>query len=826
MVVKLVSGGPEPPESSDFNLMVRDLYFSGLTPDDINARVMENPERAATLASSSTRGYVIPYFDAQGKLIPFYRVRLFDADSEYKQPKGASNHVYFPKAFHQATKDSSEEIGILVITTGEKNAARATKLGFPAVAIGDEDAWRNASYIVSGDSALSAHRNELLVQTPKGTGIREDYKAPLAVGLLVDVAYRAMKNNTHLVIVYDSSTPAGPSDLAQTAAFELGCELRSRGVPYELIHQVILPWNTATPTTRPHVSLSDFLSSAAAAERFRTLLSQVKSRRNTTFPRHPSIVDYINRRLERPKLPRGETAAIALSILSDLDSRGIRLRAPTYETFYFDYERHKLLKSAWTTFSNEQIDAPFTQYLHNTYGLYSIDHRLLSMLANQFTSTAPIESVTPHRVFARPHDYENSVYYQLSDSEFVEVTAGSITVHANGVKGVLFEADQVDSLDTTKLLEAINAQSKAITQKPPDCWWAATLSQVRLRDKDKQRIVAALLYYMSPWLLRWRGMQLPVELIVGESGSGKSTLCELRLEILSGRPLLRNTPTDLKDWHASVTNTGGLHVTDNAQLVDRGLRQKLSDEICRIVTEPNPFIEQRKYYTNADLIRIPVRAVFAITAIQQPFQNADLLQRAFILELDKSIDIDTQEGKVGIIYDSNWKSRQLERFGGREAWIAHHLIVLQRFFQLVDKHWSESYPAKNRLINFEQAILLMADVFGNSHWKSWIPDFLVSATDRSVSEADWVLEGLQAFAQEHNIPNLRSKRFRAAAISDWCETQSDYKSCEILTNHRKLGRYMQAHKSAIYQLTGIAEAGVGNNRVEYHFRSRTPERRS
>src|SRR5258708_40363412 len=117
---------------------------------------------------------------------------------------------------------------------------------------------------------------------------------------------------------------------------------------------------------------------------------------------------------------------------------------------------------------------------------------------------------------------------------------------------VLFQSDQVDALDPKKLVEAYQKQSEA----PLSCWWATTLSQVRLRDKDKQRIIAALLYYMSPWLLRWRGMQLPVELIVGESGSGKSTLCELRLDILTGRPLLRNTPTDLKNWHASVTNTG------------------------------------------------------------------------------------------------------------------------------------------------------------------------------------------------------------------------------------------------------------------------------
>src|SRR5690606_37311113 len=120
--------------------------------------------------------------------------------------------------------------------------------------------------------------------------------------------------------------------------------------------------------------------------------------------------------------------------------------------------------------------------------------------------------------------------------------------------------------------------------------WGQVLQTVRLRDHHKQQAITTLLYYMSPWLNRWRGMQLPVEMVLGESGSGKSTLCELRLSIITGQPRLRNAPQDLKDWHASIANSGGLHVTDNVQLVDRNLRQRLSDEICRIITEPSPHI--------------------------------------------------------------------------------------------------------------------------------------------------------------------------------------------------------------------------------------------
>ncbi len=515
-------------------------------------------------------------------------------------------------------------------------------------------------------------------------------------------------------------------------------------------------------------------------------------------------------------MTRKEMQDVSLAILSDLDSHGLRLRSPTNDTYYFDHHSRKLLMAAWASGRDEQYDAPFTQFLYKEYGLSANDNRLLVWLGTQFSSEDPIENVTPHRIYARPDTSEDSVIYQISDSEFVKLTRQGLEVHNNGDENILFEADQVDPLDKTLLLREFTRQRNL----PTNCWWASTLSEVRLRDKDKQRIVAALLYYMSPWLFRWRGMQLPVELIIGESGSGKSTLCELRLDILTGRPLLRNTPTDLKDWHASVTNAGGLHVTDNVQLVDRTMRQRLSDEICRITTEPEPFIEQRKYYTNAEQVRIPVRAVFALTAIQQPFQNADLLQRAIILELDKSIAAN-EAGQIR--YDSNWKAKQLNRFGGRESWVAHHLVVLAKFFDLVAQEWDDNYSAKHRLINFEQSVLLMAKVFGIP--STWIPDFLVNATDKAVSEADWILEGLHAFALEHNHPNLRGKRFRASVISEWSENQPDYKDCDMLVNSRKLGKYLRAHKSAIYHLTGIVESGTEGNRICYRFEGKTLERR-
>src|SRR5262245_60204825 len=104
MSMRLMSGGSQRPGDGDFNLMVRNLRNSDLTPDDQNARPIENAERAATATSSSSRGYVLPYCSADGRVIPFYRVPLLDADAPYKQPKDTPYHVYCPKYFPEARK--------------------------------------------------------------------------------------------------------------------------------------------------------------------------------------------------------------------------------------------------------------------------------------------------------------------------------------------------------------------------------------------------------------------------------------------------------------------------------------------------------------------------------------------------------------------------------------------------------------------------------------------------------------------------------------------------------------------------------------------------
>lgn len=781
-------------------LMAEDLAKSELEPRDIKARVLDNAEKAATLVPHSVNGYVIPYFDLQGKPLQHYRVRLFEHDPKYKQVKDKPNHVYFPPNFWQVASKSD----YIILTEGEKKAALATKRGFPACALGGVDSWRNRILTLPKDVSLDTDKGgKVKAKLPSGAEAEEDAYAPLAIGLqeLVDHLIASRK---HLIIIYDMDTTPQKRTNVQRAAASLAFDLRFRGVAFDRIRQIDLPADQSLIDVQGKIALDDYLVAVPDAE-FATLIKDCMSKRSA-FPRHPAIRDFLNKKLQRSKLSRRDLQSIAMAILSELDATGLRLRnRQEIQSYYFDYPTHRLIRTNFAADPEQTSASAFGQYLYRRFGIASADNRLYAWIGAQFTGEEPIEDVSPYRVFARVRTDIDSVTYQLSDAQYVVVDKDGIKIKDNGADGVLFEADQVKPLDTKLLIEAFEELSKA----PIECWWADTLTQVRLRDKDKQRLVTALLFYINPWLLRWRNTQLPVELVLGEAGSGKSTLCELRLDILTGEPKLRNSPQDIKDWHAQVTNSGGIHVTDNVQLADKALRQRLSDELCRIVTEPNPSVEMRKYYTNSDLMRIPIKCAFGITAIKQPFQNADILQRSVVIELDKAQDLDAG-GQMS--YDSDWKNQQLRRHGGREYWVAHHLDVLRRFFALVPKEWQHRYAARHRLINFEQIMLLMAKVFGLDG--SWIPDYLSKVTDREVTAADWAFEGIQTFAQEW-YNGYRDRPFCATDLSEWAELNDDYKKCEALISSRSLGRYLKTHKSMIASMCGIYEASVRGNKQYY-----------
>lgn len=818
--------------------MMADLHLSGLEPRDMDARPLDSPERSVTNVGAAIDGFVIPYFRFDGGRLPFYRVRQFEAFPKYKQPKNSSNHLYFPPSFPKNLKESvARGNNFIILTEGEKKAASIAKSGYAACAVSGVDSWRNKTMTLpAGTELLPGTREGSIIVKLKDNVSAND--GEYAKGF-DDLLTALIEQKLTLIIMYDTDKGRIGYDV-QRAAASLGYELRHLGLPTTRIRMVALP---ALPSLKRadgedgKVGADDFIVHAGP-KAFRTLLDQVLAARSA-FPRHPNVKDYVNKKLQAHKLNRKDAQKVAISILTELDASGMRLRSQSNDyMYYFDETTRHLTRIQISAFDRDLVDnGPFGNMLFERFGLGKLDRSVMGWLAQLIPTEEPIIKVTPHSIIYADRQ-NNVVNYQINDGQYIRITADEdepAEVCDNGTNQILFESDKVEPLDASVLLQELESQkpdwqSTDPSHKPP-CWWYDVLMDTRIKGKDNEWHIKTLtlLFYLSPWLNRWKGTQLPVELMVGESGSGKSTLMALRLNALIGRPQLRNAPGDLKDWHSSVINSGGIHVTDNIHFTDKNLRQRLSDEICRIVTEPDPHIEMRRLYSTAELARFPVDCVFSFTAISQPFPNADLINRSVLIELDKGSGL--TEGDI-IEYGSAWEANHLFRRGrpdtkskfngtggypnfehARAAWIAHHSLFLSRLFQVVDKEWDKSYSAKHRLINFEQLMVLGAKVLGwdqNGQY-GWIADYMASINRRIVAESDWALEGLKVFAQTRKeIHQNNSWKKASWAVSDivaFAESNDEYKDCQQLTNTRRLGRYMSQHKYLINEACGLVSAG-------------------
>lgn len=95
-------------------------------------------------------GYCVPYFDENGRVV-LNRCRLFwdpqDEDKskdnklpKYMSPQEAKTQLYIPPGF-QAVYAATD---YLIVTEGEKKAAKAVQEGFPCVAISGVDMWADS----------------------------------------------------------------------------------------------------------------------------------------------------------------------------------------------------------------------------------------------------------------------------------------------------------------------------------------------------------------------------------------------------------------------------------------------------------------------------------------------------------------------------------------------------------------------------------------------------------------------------------------------------------------------------------------------------------
>lgn len=806
-------------------LLVQDLSKSGLEPSDIGAYLAQASELEAVGirqhmllqgpdSEISSPGYVIPYYDIEGKRAPFYRVKLFNPahkGAKYLQPAGTSSYVYFPRNFRSALQKTIDGNSLscvngfspaVIICEGEKKAALAVKAGFLCIGLGGVYNWKSRTVLLPEGSKLEKDDRTGRVRVRLPTALVSDDDTDnqadeistrfsvLANGLksLIDLV---ISRKWQIVIAFDSDCQYNMQ--VQRAAAALGFELRSRGLNTAAIRQVVIPGDATEK-----VGLDDYII-ANGVDSFVQLLHKTLERR-CAFPIHPNLQEHVGSSL-LGKITRTKMRELAMSIVADLDARGIRMKDASSDIpYYFDHQSKRLMRVYMMHNGGEPLhETPFGEFLYRTYGISHADTKLVPWLAATFTGEEPIERVMPRSVVATTSNGE--ICLQLSDGQMAVVSSTGISIKDNSYAGILFKSDQVEPIQGNDLLKELHRQSK----EPVQNWWREVMQQFKFTNTNHYDL-ASLLFYISPWLLRWRGTQLPIELMIGEPGSGKSSMYALRMSILTGRPMLRNQPTDIRDWHASITSQDGIHILDNAHFVSKELRQRLSDEMCRIVTEPNPYVEMRRLFSTADNMRIPVRTTFAITAINQPFVNADILQRSIIFELQA----------VGSEHDSDWVGHQLARLGGRAAWMAHHLLVLQKFLALVGTEWRPSYRSDHRLANFEQLLKMMGRVFRIEGVETLVTG-LVKTIEDSVSEYDWTMEGLKEFVHEVRTTYRTGKRpiFTAQDIVSWAATKEEFQDNTILTNSRRLGRYFKSHNTMISKAVGIVDNGLQANRSTY-----------
>lgn len=788
------------------DFVVEDLALSGLDVEDIEAKLLGPAEKQASNAPLGVDGYVIPYYDIKGKRVPFYRVKLINHDPKYKQVADSNNYIYFPPKLPELLGKAK----FILLTEGEKKAAAAVKAGIPAIAVSGVDSWRNRTFIIPGDAKLAQDKqSRTVIKMSQGSNLEERFST-YADGFFDFINYVQGKE-IPIIIVYDSDLPKATAHNqnpnpymkfeVQRAAAALAFELRAKGIRHDNIRQLVLDPKEFREDFEGKVGLDDYLlHKNLGAEKLRESIYHVLTKR-TAFPLHPQPKQYVQKKLQRQKLSRDEMHGLSIAVLSDLDAKGLRLYDKNSGSFfYFDEAKHKLYPVEF----GDKIpfsQTPFGVKLYQDYTLTSGDQRLIQHLAAQFAGEPVIKEVYPERVVCTRGD---TMYYQLNDGQMVKVDKDNIQIVNNGTDDILFEAARTEPLKATQLNEAL----VEVRDQPLTSWWYEVLKESRLPDEETKKMVA-LLFSISPWFYRWRRTQLPIEMTIGEPGTGKSTLYELRLAILEGRSNLRNAPNDLKDWAASISTCGGMHVTDNLHMMNPKLHQELSDELCRIITSSDPFIEQRKYYTNADVLRIPVKSTFAVTAVVQPFKNKDIIQRAVIVKLDK--------GTEQVTFDSNWMENQLNRFGGRSRWLAHQFIFQQAMFKRIAEKWDPAHQAQYRLINVEQLLLMAAETFG---WdSSWIPEFLNRTKQVEIRDTDWALDGLREFG-EYWWSHYSNRKFSAKDISSWALGEEDYEKCVMLNNTRSLGKYINSNKNTIAEITGIEPAGLVNNRQMYQIKPR------
>lgn len=120
----------------------------------------------------------------------------------------------------------------------------------------------------------------------------------------------------------------------------------------------------------------------------------------------------------------------------------------------------------------------------------------------------------------------------------------------------------------------------------------------------------------------------PILLLHGGPGCAKTTLLKMIKALIDPSvPAVRSSVRDEQEFALMASQHHALFF-DNLRMIPNWL----SDAMCAAVTGDG--YSARRLYTNADLVTFEFRCAIAIAGISVPAKNADILDRAIIVELE------------------------------------------------------------------------------------------------------------------------------------------------------------------------------------------------
>lgn len=752
---------------------LRNLRESGLTDETIELAEIHEPLREAGVQATS---YVIPYFDVDGVRTDFSRTRHLvpskgsKSAGKYSQAPGTPAHVYIPPHYAQTAPGWAEDPSYrLIVTEGEKKALAAAQNGILCIGLGGVDNWVSRTKVLPVEYVkhieYGEKRKAIIVR------IEKDATAKLIEENVAEELTKIDWRGREVLIAFDTPDSYTKEGVMR-AQFQFGMWLYRQGAHVGVYY---LPSSETDPNRK--VGLDDWLlNDPDAAE---ALLDPPEYR---LFPPPPNPRTWLHNAFDA-RLTRNEQEEIAMGVLAALDSRGERYKDPVGLSYYYEKDTKSLHAFSW---GDKSLQETTFGGILNNMGLRTTDASVMSRLSNLYVNEGFVREIEPHRVLAKTDD---AIYIQLSDGEMARITSDSIDILDNGTDDILFVAGTVAPVDLDYLTDALGS--------PPRRRWFNAVKSLRLKpihplNLDQTQAYLTTLMYLSPWLWRWRGMQLPLEMAVAEPGSGKTFLYNLRMEVLTGSPELFGMPTDMRDWIAQVGAAPSLWVCDNLGKLDSTTFHKLSDELARLITEPRPSVKLREFYTEASLKTVPIECAFAITAVKNGFTSPDITQRMVLYHLDA---IPPSQRNPG------WYREQLDE--GREPWLAEHMQYLQRFLQLAEGRWNPSLVQQHRLVHFEQGVMLMGEALGfpEAAMQS-IRKQLSQTVDLAVAETNPFIEALLVFKAEQNgagpyIP--------LQEVVDWAkyDPSERFTALNQFNNSRQLGNAFRANPAQIQRSTGL-----------------------